>query len=78
MASYMAKRKYTLTLDEQIVLEARSKCSNLSSTVSELLRSFIQEQERASIMASLKIYEEDSQERRAKLGLFSDDKRKFM
>ena len=72
------KKKYTLTLEESLVDSARQSTDNLSETVCELLRQFVSQQESERIHNSLVEYENSSEERRRRLGVFSHSKRKFL
>ena len=72
------KKKFTLTLDEELVEVARRSTTNLSETVCTLLRQFVDQSEAERVRESLIQYEASSKERRKRLGLFSDSTRKFL
>lgn len=74
----MAKKKYTLTLDENIVHRVRESRPNFSAAVSEALEDFLNREEAEKILVSLKRYEQESKSRREKDGIFSDEYRKFL
>lgn len=72
------KKKFTLTLDEDLVEAARRSTDNLSETVCTLLQQFVAECEGQRIKKSLVEYESASEERRQRLGIFGDSARKFL
>jgi hypothetical protein len=73
-----AKKKYTLSLDEALVEAARKSTDNLSETVCGLLRQFVAHREGELTRESLVEYEAASEERRKRLGVFSDSTRGFL
>lgn len=72
------KKKYTLSLDADLVESARQATENLSETVCVLLRQFVAHHESERIRESLLEYESSSEERRKRLGMFGDSTRKFL
>lgn len=72
------KKKFTLTLDEELVNAVRGATGNLSETVCILLRELIQKQDNEKFISSLVEYEDSAKERRKKIGVFSDSTRKFL
>jgi Arc/MetJ family transcription regulator len=73
----MPKKKYTLLLEQTVVEAARGSTSNLSETVTLLLRKLVAEKESEQILRSLQEYDRESRDRRAKHGIFADGHRKF-
>ena len=74
----MAKKPYTLTLDEEVAEKAQELTDNFSGLVTSLLRELVSENERKQVLESISRYDEQSEERRERLGMFSDEHRKFL
>ena len=73
-----SKRKYTFTLDSDLVESIRSQTDNLSQTVTMALKEFMRSSERQELREQLQRYAASAAERHERLGLFSDDIRKFL